>query len=249
MINAISQYGGTGVKFVCMKCRLDRPLDGASSQTSDTEMRETMRQLFHQVCGMSAAIAGLTTQLTALVEKSSEPLITQPTPEQTQNPPNQSSPKEAPPTIDRDAIREEVREQREREKRRNSIIIKGLHATSANDVVTKFESLSEAHLGGKVTVTDVVKIPNQTHMYRANIMSDEHRKRVLDQARNLRGTSSEVVFISKDLTRAQRTAMYEKRKARRDALSKSTEAPAVTNQENPPPSDQGSSNLAAGQVN
>ena len=65
------------------------------------------------------------------------------------------------------------------------------------ELVAKFEQMSETQLGGKVKLTDVVKIPNQTHMYRANIASDEQRKKVLDQAKNLKGSNFDPVFISK----------------------------------------------------
>ena len=127
---------------------------------------------------------------------------------------------------------------REREKRRNSIIIKGLQASSAGELVAKFEQLSETQLGGKVKLTDVVKIPNQSHMYRANTASDEQRKKVLDQAKNLKGSNFDPVFISKDLTRAQRTVLYERRKARRDALSNNGTPPPATPQSPPAIPDQ-----------
>ena len=238
MIDAISECGGDSVKFVCMKCRLGKAPDRTSPQATDSGMRETMRQLFHQICGMSAAITGLTTQLAALIEKSSAPPTAPPTQQPTPTPPNPSLQSENPTVINRDTIREEVRELREREKRRNSIIIKGLQASSVGELVAKFEQMSETQLGGKVKLTDVVKIPNQTHMYRANIASDEQRKKVLDQAKNLKGSNFDPVFISKDLTRAQRTVLYERRKARRDALSTNGTTPSATPQSPPAIPDQ-----------
>ena len=65
----------------------------------------------------------------------------------------------------------------------------------------------------------MTSIKDHAGMFRARIMSDEQRKRVLDNAyrvtKTLRGTQFDKVFISRDLTRAQRTVLYEKRPAKR----------------------------------
>ena len=49
-------------------------------------------------------------------------------------------------------------------------------------------------------------------MFRAKITSDEQRKQVLNSAKTLKGTQYDKVYISRDLTRAQRTAFLRKDK-------------------------------------
>ena len=122
-----------------------------------------------------------------------------------------------PAAPDRALIREELREMREREKRRESIIIKGLTASGPQDAASKFGRLVETQFEVKVELAEIVQIPGHPTMFRAKILSEEQRKSILDNAKKLRGSPYSTVYISRDLTRAQRTDLYEKRKAKQSA--------------------------------
>ena len=101
------------------------------------------------------------------------------------------------------------------------LIVKGLTATGPSDAATTFSELSETQFGTKVDLAEITQIPGQSRMFRAKILSDEQRKLVLDNAKNLKGSAFSSVYITRDLTRSQRTELYEKRKARRSQSSSS----------------------------
>ena len=217
VLDAILKHGGHRIKFSCMKCRLGNPQGkGKRSSGADKEMKETLQQLFRQFRGMCAVLTDLSCLVKALTQGTGA--VPQPTaPAQQSAPPTPS----LPTAPDRTLIRDELREMREREKRRNSIIVKGLTATGPNDAATKFSELSETQFRTKVDLAEITQIPGQSRMFRAKILSDEQRKLVLDNAKNLKGSAFSSVYITRDLTRSQRTELYEKRKARRSQSSSS----------------------------
>ena len=243
LIEAILSYGGEGIKFICMKCRLNTsaPDKGDGSDPTDKSTQEhshligTIQQLFQQFQGMCNMIANLSDELKHLAQ-SMQPAVTrnaEEVPGSTPPQPSSSQTTSASPTLptDQPALRsvivEEVREMREREKRKQSIIIKGLNTGSTAEATRMFKDLSSLKFGCEITLSDVTPIKDHVGMFRARITSDEQRKHVLDQAKMLKGTQFDGVYISRDLTRAQRTVLYEKR------LAKRTQNQVATN-ENPP---------------
>ena len=215
VLEAIMKYDGHGIKFICMKCLLDKPQGKASASSgADKEFRETLQQLFQQFRGMCTVLTDLSSQVKSLTQGSS--VAPQPAVSAQQSsepgPSLQLSP-------DRTLIREELREMRERDKRRHSIIIRGLTATGPGDAISKFDQLTETQFGMKVDIAEVTQIPGHSKMFRAKIISDEQRKLILDNAKKLKGSTYSSIYISRDLTHAQRTELYEKRKARRDQLA------------------------------
>ena len=116
-------------------------------------------------------------------------------------------------------VREELRELQEQQKRRTSLVIRGLGAGSAADAVRAFETVSEHLIDQKVTLTDVVKIPSESDLYRAKVADDSVRKNILDRARQLKNsTRFGSVFIRRDLTFNQR-AEFRARRAAAEAAS------------------------------
>ena len=102
----------------------------------------------------------------------------------------------------------------ERSKRRQSVIIKGIHAQTARQLATKFGDLSENFVGTRVELSDVVPITNHSDLYRAKILNEEHRRLVLDRAKRLKDTEHATVFIRRDLTYIQRKELRERRAQR-----------------------------------
>ena len=98
----------------------------------------------------------------------------------------------------------------ERAKRRQSIIIKGIHAQSPRDLVCKFGELSLSFTRTRVELSDVVSIPNHTDLFRAKILDDGSRKLVLERAKMLKDTEHNSVYIRRDLTYAQRKELRER---------------------------------------
>ena len=203
LITSLLEYGGSGVRFVCSKCRVSckpqaavSPSGGSHSPPGAND--ELIKQLFWSVKGICVAIRDLTSRLDATLGRLSS---------------GQSKPAAAaaPVTVDppdlehhRRQIREEVREIREQEKRKQSVIIRGLGASSSREAANLFATFSQSMFGVGVELTDVVAIPNHPDLLRAKILNEEHRRLILTRAKSLRDTDYGHVYIKRDLTYNQR---------------------------------------------
>ena len=114
---------------------------------------------------------------------------------------------------------------REREKRRHSIIVKGLKAKNTAELAEKFHYMSGQVMGVEVSLSEVTAISNHANMYRAKVLNDEHRKLVLENSKKLKDTSFCDVYITRDLTYAQRSELFQRRKARKAELGKGDQHP------------------------
>ena len=113
----------------------------------------------------------------------------------------------------RSVVRQEIRELREREKRRFSLVIRGLMSNTQAGVIAEFGEVTSTMMGTRVTLTEVVKIPNNAGLWRANVLNLEHRELVLEKAKNLKGTQYDHIFIRKDLTYSQRMELKQRRES------------------------------------
>ena len=102
-------------------------------------------------------------------------------------------------------VKEELRELQEQQKRRCSLVIKGLTADSAADAIHRFETVSEYLINQRVTLSDVVKIPFESDLYRGQVSDDHLRKQILDNAKRIKhSTRFSSVFIRRYLTFKQK---------------------------------------------
>ena len=175
-------------------------------------------QLFQQIQGVCANLQALTEQVKSLaspVTTGSPPAPTAPAP--APPPPNSVPPTSQASTEYRAAIREEIREIAERDKRKQSVIIKGLDASTPRDLSLKFKRLTSEVMDRAVEVTEVSSIPNHPHIFRAKITDEDSRNFILEKAKSLKDTENyKHVYISRDLTYAQRTALFNRRKAKKN---------------------------------
>ena len=215
LLNAINEYSGEGIKFLCTQCRISR--QSSPTKSSQTQMMELISQLFQQVQGICTTLQGLTDKVTLLTSKPNPQTNPEPTPDKNQHPTFQTPPSQQPTKPDeyRAIIRDEVKEIREREKRRHSVIVKGLKVKSGAELIDKFGHMTGEVMGTVVSLTEVAAIPNHPDMFRAKIMNDDHRKLILEKAKYLRDSSFHSVFISRDLTFAQRAELFQRRQSRR----------------------------------
>lgn len=144
----------------------------------------------------------------------------------------------------REIVRDEVRELQEREKRRQSIIVKGLKANSSGEVAAKFSSMTEEIMGASVSLSDITPIPNHPHMFRAKIYNEEHRRLVLEKAKLLKESQYSSTYISRDLTFAQRTELFNRRKSRRAELNPTPGKPADGRTKTPPAPENPTNNIS-----
>ena len=247
MLDAIGRYNGHGIKFVCMACRLA----GSSSKNDETHVIEMVGQMFQQLKGICTVVQALaeqvktlTTQIGDKMQGSESATHSQlPPTSQTQQPPLTYASVTASRTADpvmpsedyRKIVREELRELDEQRKRKQSLVIRGLGASSANEAVTKFENLSQYLVNQKVSLTDVVRISSETDLYRGKVVDDELRKQLLDKAKQLKTSAQySTVYIRRDLTYKQRQDLKAKREAATATLPKSAvDGSALPNSEAP----------------
>ena len=216
------------VLFVCTGCRVN-PGPGAWMETRSARKRqgggESMKQLFVTVKGLASEMAKLTVKLDSAISQGTLSAA-----KVTAQPLSQSGPERQTPAIStqdypplpsgrnrdadlsyRKAIRQEVVEVREREKRRFSVVIKGLSAREPDAIASEFSKLTSKVMGCEVTLSDIMKIKDHPDLCRAKIMNDEHRSLVLDKAKTLKDSEFDHIYIRRDLTYTQRQELKMKR--------------------------------------
>ena len=130
-------------------------------------------------------------------------------------------------------VREELLELDERKKRRASLVIRGLRASSTTEAVTRFAEVTEFLIGEKVVLSETVRIKSNVDLFRGNVNNYRQRKLILEQSRGLKDSPFAEVYIKRDLTyhqRMQLQARYQKNHPEtRDRSVKSTGAAAHEN--------------------
>ena len=134
----------------------------------------------------------------------------------------------------RSVVYEESREIIEREKRRQSIVVKGF-GTNPNGVQKSFSDMALSLLNTSIHLADIVVINSE--MVRGKIFSEDKRRAILNCARDLKNHPVYGhVYINRDLTRQQRETMYTRRQ--RQQLTQIPRAPPTNQILRAPPTNQ-----------
>ena len=240
VIEAIHGYSGEDISYICMNCRVIRAsgTSGSPSAKSESYMAETMSQLFQQMRGMCTVLMELANQVKDL---SSQVILnqaekTRPASQEHQTDRemqgksqtrNQHNTDTGPSGEYRSVVRQELRELQERDKRKDSVVVRGLEASSPADLAARFAELTQTIMGKRVELSEVKAIPSHPDIYRAKIMNADDKKLVLDRAKNLRGTRYDKVFIRRDLTYSQRAELRERRLSKQSQQVSREEAETV----------------------
>lgn len=200
-VKQVLRHQGKGVKYVCTKCRLHTPSGtakgGKLDQADLASMRECMTQMFNTIAGLSNMVRTIDARISGNslnVNANGNELTTDDT------------------TV-RTMIREEVREMHERDKRKNSIIVRGLQY--GDDFQNKFDGIVSFLIPdstNRITLTDVV--PISPSLVRAKISNMNARLHLLSKTNKLRNSQFSNIFISRDLTYTQRQELRNKRATR-----------------------------------
>ena len=124
----------------------------------------------------------------------------------------------------RQLIHDEAREVAERDKRRSSVIVKGL-GTDINKIPAALNEISQQISGFNVNLVDIVPVNGE--MVRGKILNDEHRRNLLSSAKNLKGSAFSHVYINRDLTKRQRQLLSQSRSSRSDDATRLTGANTI----------------------
>ena len=115
--------------------------------------------------------------------------------------------------IEREELISQIREMREREKRKDSIIFRGLGNIPVDGLAPKFRQICSKLDLDPITLVDVKKI-SSANLFRARIEDAERRRELLLRCHRLRSSEEfSRVFINKDLTFQQREQLRAKRSA------------------------------------
>ena len=231
LISAILKYDGAGIQFICMKCRVEQVAARGNSPSGHTDphLAETVKQLHAQVKGMCAVIKELTSQVKELSSRTpqlpnhDDALLSVQRQTVVPQPPHQPIVANELSQDYRTLIREELKEQKERDKRRAFVVIRGLSASSTTDFRAKFTEFARDHTGTRVEASEVLAIPGQSNFFRVKIPDDDSRKILLEKAKLLKDSDDyRGIFISRDLTYAQRTEQYLRRRQARQVQEPQT---------------------------
>ena len=208
------------VKYVCCKCR------GSSSVGASSKRDCGMDQILNIIGCLVSDMKKLTESVSKLnlgqsppcVVRESDPVVIAGNSDRVQE-----------ERLDRSTILSEVREIYEREKRKSSVILRGVGDISVQHAVEVFRKIC-LHLGlGNVKVVDIVKIAPS--IFRGKIVENENRLKLLAGAPKLRRSDEfSRIYVQKDLTYRQRNELISKRAARRQtARSSPSEGPSTSN--------------------
>lgn len=192
----IVDYSKHGVTYVCTSCRLGRD-NSSGSKNSD------FTQLFETVKGLSSAVAKLSAEIRDLKSQNNNSVLA-PAPV-----PVGGAHQPYDPVSHQRWVREDVREFLERDKRRDSVIIRGIPSTNLH---ASFPEVAK-YLCPDLNITLSGVVPIKPNLIRAKIIDSLHRSELLTKSRNLAGSPFSSVFISRDLTYKQRQELREKRAA------------------------------------
>lgn len=195
----VSEGDGGGLRYVCTKCRVEnhRPGGGGGGQDGAAVDKAAISQLFMTVRSLAASVASLVQQMSGLAQRLD----------------NQAS-----SDVTQDLVRKEVIEWNEREKRKHSIILKGLTATTVEEATAESKRISTRLLGYELTFVDMRCIDINKHIFRAKVVDDNSRRDILTKAKMLKDIPElSSIYIHRDLTYYQRQVLFERRAAARNA--------------------------------
>lgn len=211
LIKGILDYGGNAIAYICTACRCNDP------STNNDNNNAGIKQLCQTVKMLCENVTKLTAQVNSLSQRPPVPVP----------PPAQLGTPSLPSSVDnvgdmRFLMRQEIREMSERQKRVSSLIVRGIVSQDNAQFRERFALITSFLLGADtvVDVSDIVCISREKRLYRLKVLNSDIRSRILDAAKSLRDSQHSGVFVSRDLTFAQRKDLARRKQARSDAAAR-----------------------------
>ena len=217
---------GDAVKFICSACRCSGPAptrvttrsQSANLSPPDVSLPVSISQVFEIVKALAVSMTSLTQQVTALAatvaNTKAAPAPTMPPPDRSAIQGTPSAQQGAP--INRGALFAEMREFEERQRRRESVIVRGLEANTNEEVGHMFGNITTMLIGRRVPAESLYCIDRSKCLYRLKVNDKDTRTDLLKRAPGLKDNPNyKNVYISRDLTYDQRGKLRQQRVARR----------------------------------
>ena len=193
------------IQYLCSSCRASsiRPTTAMKSIVDNMKpMMENMKQLTLSVQGLAASVAEIQSwkqETTIWRNQVTQQLNTL-----------SSNTSQTDSDTMRSLIRSEMLELRERDKRKETVVVKGITFSSEGEFLNNFNRVSEA-LTGKVMVPEEV-FPINSKIVRMKIANRDDRMLLLKSSPKLKHTRDHAhIYISRDLTYQQRKELLSRR--------------------------------------
>ena len=207
-ISAIQNEGGDGILYKCSKCRC-LPQRSGSTPAVDPS---AIPQLFEMVRSLATTVADLTGQVRLMCSQN----VARPS---SGNDFSSSSPV----IRSRAELFSELREFDEQKKRRCSLIVKGIQATTDDQFVPVFQNVSQVLTGTAVTPDEVYCINRENKIYRVKVLDFAARKALVEKSKELKNDQNfSDVYINRDLTFTQRQELRGRRQRQGHASDSGT---------------------------
>lgn len=200
VIETIIKHEGKGINFVCLSCRINTPATTSSRRTSDvgSDLTAAIKQLHEMVTSLCTAVRTLLTS--------------------TSLPQDQSQPLPVCSTVTKDEldmrIREQIREVRDREIRRDSVIVRGLPNADVASACNVFKEVSLFLINKEVGLQDPVCINREKGIFRGKVLNMDDKKSLLAASPRLKQSGQfSSLYIHRDLTYRQRQELRARREA------------------------------------
>ena len=204
-IRCLQEEEDTALQYTCTNCRC-RPVPSGSGNSDNGEWREAVGQVLEIVKSMASNMADMSRSVNMLLQSSQAPTAPNPP----TNPQGVQVEGEAP--ISRNDLYAEMHEFEERRKRVSSIIVRGTEAQSVPEFTTKFTAVYEFLMNSPPHIAKVHCINPETKLFRVTLTDKNARVQLMNVTRNLKDSADySNIYISRDLTKAQRTAIATKR--------------------------------------
>ena len=197
-INVIQTEGGDAIAFKCSQCRLRvaNQAGASASRNSNSELEQTVSQVFQMVRSLAVAVAELSNTVKTLSSL-----------------PQGASANNSATILDRKELYSELFEFEERKKRSKSIIVRGVEAQSNDEFVANFEQVCNflAPEAGP-PAGQVVCISREKKLYRVTFSTKDTKQLLVNEAKKLKDHETfSMIYISRDLTYSQRQELAARR--------------------------------------
>ena len=197
-IKALLEEDSGGITYKCTTCRCQPVPSGSSAPVADGEWRVAVNQVLEVVKSLAASVSQMNLTVNSLL----------------QNQQNQPQRTASAPQVDDDALVSrkdlfaEMFEFEERKKRVSSIIVRGTGAGTIPQFSDKFRVVYQFLLNSTPQIDSVHCICPDKGMFRVTFKDKAARVDIMRVAKELKdSTDFHNVYISRDLTLAQRNAI------------------------------------------
>lgn len=223
LIAGIQSTGGGAVLFACTDCRIHSKRGVGESESAFSQLFLTVKKLCETMQALTKQVAELRARPpvpgcngdSGMAQPSFSAVAAQ-----------SGSLGDASPGSDqlRALIRNETREMEERQKRKKSIIIRGVNAQTSDTLIPVFGEISNFLINSQAALTNITCIDRDKRLFRAKIEDDDVRKQILDNAKKLKNGPFPNVYINRDLTYHQRGELKARRALQRRQLAEGNAA-------------------------